>query len=47
MQYVREDAGAIAVKTLARVGVKLYPGEQVGYLILDRRAKVKGDRAQN
>ncbi len=47
MQYVREDAGAIAAKTLGRVGVKLYPGEQVGYLILDRKAKMKGDRARN
>lgn len=45
MQYVREDAGAIAAKALARAGVKLNPGEQIGYLILDQKAKVKGDRA--
>ncbi len=46
MQYVREDAGAIAAKELTRAGVKLHPGEQVGYIILDRKAKVKGDRAR-
>ncbi len=47
MQYVREDAGAIAAKELVRAGVKLHPGEQVGYLILDQKAKVKGDRARS
>ena len=47
MQYVREDAGAIAAKELVRAGVKLHPGEQVGYIILDRKAKVKGDRARS
>ena len=46
MQYVREDAGAIAAKTLARAGVELHPGQQIDYLILDRKAKVKGDRAR-
>lgn len=46
MQYVREDAGAIAAKTLARAGVKLHPGEQIGYLILDQKAKFKGDRVR-
>jgi DNA polymerase-2 len=46
-QYVREDAGAIAAKELVRAGVKLHPGEQVGYLILDQKAKVKGDRARS
>jgi DNA polymerase elongation subunit (family B) len=46
MQYVREDTGAIAAKTLARAGVKLHPGEQIGYIILDQKAKVKGDRAR-
>ncbi len=47
MQYVREDAGAIAAKELVRAGVKLHPGEQVDYIILDRKAKVKGDRARS
>jgi DNA polymerase elongation subunit (family B) len=42
MQYVREDAGAVAAKELVRAGVKLHPGEQVGYIILDQKAKVKG-----
>ena len=46
MQYVREDAGAIAAKTLAGAGVKLHPGEQIGYIILDLKAKFKGDRAR-
>ena len=46
MQYVREDAGAIAAKELARAGVTLHPGQQITYLILDRKAKVKGDRAR-
>ncbi len=46
MQYVREDAGAVAAKALARAGVKLHPGEQIGYVILDQKAKVKGDRAR-
>lgn len=46
MQYVREDAGAIAAKTLARAGVALHPGEQIGYIILDGKAKFKGDRAR-
>jgi DNA polymerase-2 len=46
MQYVREDVGAIAAKTLARAGVELHPGQQIDYLILDRKAKVKGDRAR-
>ncbi len=46
MQYVREDAGAIAAKTLAGAGVKLHPGEQIGYIILDQKAKFKGDRAR-
>ncbi len=27
--------------------MKLHPGEQIGYLILDRKAKVKGDRARS
>ncbi len=47
MQYVREDAGAIAAKELVRAGVKLHPGEQVSYIILDQKAKVKGDRARS
>ncbi|MGI0036828.1 MAG: DNA polymerase domain-containing protein, partial [Nitrososphaera sp.] len=46
MQYVREDVGAIAAKTLARAGVELHPGQQIDYLILDRKAKAKGDRAR-
>ena len=37
-QYVRGDAGAIAAKALARAGVQLHPGEQIGHLILDRKA---------
>ncbi|MGH7372565.1 MAG: DNA polymerase domain-containing protein, partial [Candidatus Methylomirabilales bacterium] len=46
MQYVREDVGTIAAKTLARAGVELHPGQQIDYLILDRKAKAKGDRAR-
>ncbi|MFQ5950085.1 MAG: DNA polymerase domain-containing protein, partial [Nitrospiria bacterium] len=46
MQYVREDAGAIAAKELARAGANLHPGEQIGYIILDGKAKFKGDRAR-
>ncbi|MFQ5846680.1 MAG: DNA polymerase domain-containing protein [Candidatus Methylomirabilales bacterium] len=46
MQYVREDAGAIAAKAMAGAGVKLHPGEQIGYIILDRKARVKGERAR-
>jgi DNA polymerase elongation subunit (family B) len=47
MQYVREDAGAIAAKELARAGAQLHPGEQIGYIILDQQAKFKGDRARS
>lgn len=47
MQYVREDAGAIAAKELARAGAPLHPGEQIGYIILDQQAKFKGDRARS
>ena len=42
MQYVREDVGTIAAKTLARAGVKLHPGEQFGHIILDQKAKIEG-----
>ena len=31
---------------LARAGIALHPGQQIDYIILDRKAKVKGDRAR-
>ncbi len=45
-QYVREDAGAVAAKALARAGVKLHPGERIGYVILNAKAKVKEERSR-
>ena len=44
--YVMETRTAVAARQLRQRGVNVHPGEQVGYLITDAKAKDKSKRVQ-